>query len=88
MKNAGTQFFRKNRIFFVEYWFHICTLLFRFFLEYITTKHHWPNPDLGEILNLAQKNVIFQTSFSFRCSLSKHLKEHFPPGNMLKAGLE
>lgn len=63
-------------------------IIVQIFLEYITMKHHWPNPDLGEILNLAQKNAIFQTSFSFRCCLSKHFKEHFPLGNMSKAGLE
>lgn len=73
----------------VEYWFHICTLLFRFsFSEYKTMKNHRPNPNLGEIFHLDQKNVIFQTSFSFRYSLSKHFKEYFPLGNMSKAGLE
>lgn len=37
-------------------------------------------------MNLAQKNVIFQTSFSF--NLSKQLKEDISLGKMLKAVLE
>lgn len=51
-------------------------------------ENHWHGPDLGELLNLAQKNVIFQTSFSFRFSWSKHFKEDLPLGKMLKAVFE